>query len=496
MKWKQWKWWQIAAAALLLVAVVTAVGFGVASAKNVYSIAMYTDGGQEVTVEYGSAYQPEAVTAEYRGTIFHTTPTQVEVVCSGTVNTDVVGDYTLTYRAEYEGISQTLERIIHVVDTTPPVITLKADPERYTLPGQMYLEEGYTAWDAHDGDVISHVRRTATKTEVIYTVSDAAGNTAEVRRTIVYNDPIPPQLYLQGEEEMTVTAGTRFEDPGCTAMDNCDGSLTGKITVTGEVNTDKPDSYELTYQVTDNYGNTSSVIRKVTVKAPAPQKPSVSTPPTPDLDTPDPNKGKGKTIYLTFDDGPGAYTRQLLEILRKHNVKATFFVVDTGSISLLSEIAADGHSIGIHSVSHNYKKIYASEEAFFADLYEMQGIIEQHTGIKTTLMRFPGGSSNTVSRFNPGIMSRLTKAVQEAGFQYFDWNVSSGDAGGASSADEVFYNVIGGIGNKTNSVVLQHDIKGFSVEAVERIIVWGLENGYSFQALTSGSPTCHHGVNN
>ena len=165
--------------------------------------------------------------------------------------------------------------------------------------------------------------------------------------------------------------------------------------------------------------------------------------------------------------------------------------------TLLNNIVKAGHGIAIHSVTHDYSKIYASEEAFFNDLYKMQQIIKDYTGVTTTLMRFPGGSSNTISKnYCPGIMTQLTKAVKDQGFQYFDWNVSSGDAGGAKTADEVYNNVIQGISGKKTAVVLQHDIHGFSVDAVERILIWGIQNGYSFQALTSSSPVCHHGVNN
>ncbi|MBQ9108767.1 MAG: peptidoglycan-N-acetylglucosamine deacetylase, partial [Oscillospiraceae bacterium] len=117
-------------------------------------------------------------------------------------------------------------------------------------------------------------------------------------------------------------------------------------------------------------------------------------------------------------------------------------------------------------------------------------------GIKTTLLRFPGGSSNGVSRFNPGIMTRLTKLVEEKGFQYFDWHVDSQDAGGAKTADEVFQNVVNGVKNRKTSVVLQHDIRGYSVDAVERIIQWGLKNGYTFKALDENSPKAHHNVKN
>jgi peptidoglycan/xylan/chitin deacetylase (PgdA/CDA1 family) len=93
-------------------------------------------------------------------------------------------------------------------------------------------------------------------------------------------------------------------------------------------------------------------------------------------------------------------------------------------------------------------------------------------------------------------MTRLTKSLLEQGYQYFDWNVSSNDAGGARTAEQVYNNVIKGISGNRNSVVLQHDTHGFSVDAVENIIVWGLRNGYTFAPLTNDSPTCRHPVQN
>jgi peptidoglycan/xylan/chitin deacetylase (PgdA/CDA1 family) len=207
----------------------------------------------------------------------------------------------------------------------------------------------------------------------------------------------------------------------------------------------------------------------------------------------DPGK---RVIYLTFDDGPGPYTMELLDLLDSYDVQATFFVIDNSYRHLMKEITDRGHSIGIHSVSHRYRSIYTSPEAFFADLYGMQNIIEEQTGVKTWLMRFPGGSSNTVSSFNPGIMTTLTAAVEEAGFHYFDWNVDSDDAGRARAADTVFRNVTNGIVRQTASVVLQHDIHRYSVDAVERILIWGFENGYTFLPLREDSPEVHHELNN
>jgi hypothetical protein len=112
------------------------------------------------------------------------------------------------------------------------------------------------------------------------------------------------------------------------------------------------------------------------------------------------------------------------------------------------------------------------------------------------MVRFPGGSSNTVSSFNPGIMTRLAQALGEKGFYYFDWNVSSGDAGLVDTRDEVFNNVIQGIKGRSASVVLQHDSHWYSVQAVEKIIVWGLVNGYTFLPMNENSPGCHHRIRN
>ena len=121
------------------------------------------------------------------------------------------------------------------------------------------------------------------------------------------------------------------------------------------------------------------------------------------------------------------------------------------------------------------------------------------TGKESRLIRFPGGSSNTISQNYDGgihIMSKLVDEVTKRGYVYFDWNVSSGDAGSTTSASGVYSNVINGLKKGGSSVVLQHDIKGFSVDAVEDIIKYGQSHGYKFSALDTSSFTSHHGVNN
>lgn len=206
-----------------------------------------------------------------------------------------------------------------------------------------------------------------------------------------------------------------------------------------------------------------------------------------------------KVVYLTFDDGPGPYTEKLLDILDRYNVKATFFVTNgkPDYQNLIAQEAQRGHTVAIHSASHDYAKIYQSVDAYFADFDEMNSIITAQTGKAADLVRFPGGSSNTISKkYCYGIMSQLVCAVEERGFRYCDWNVSSGDAGGTTSTSQVVANVIAGIKGNNVSVVLQHDIKNFSVDAVEQIIQWGLSEGYTFLPITSTTPMSHHGVNN
>ena len=205
-----------------------------------------------------------------------------------------------------------------------------------------------------------------------------------------------------------------------------------------------------------------------------------------------------KVVYLTFDDGPGPYTAELLDILKKYNVKATFFVTKAGSDALIAREFNEGHTVGLHSYTHDYTYIYASVGNFFEDLYNIQGRVKNITGETSTIIRFPGGSSNLVSaKYDGGahIMSTLVPEATARGFTYFDWNVSSGDAGAPISSDQVYENTINNL-KPEFSVVLQHDTKDYSVNAVERIINHGLKNGYTFKRLEKDSFSAHHGINN
>ena len=481
---------------VLAVAVLTVGAAALRGWESGDRLTVTLNGSQDIYVEYGQRYSEQGATAKLSG---KDTQKDVTVTVSGPVDETKVGDYYIKYTAAEDGLVATSYRRVHVVDTQLPVITLVSDPEGYTLPGQPYEEEGFSATDNYDGDLTDCVVRKESDGVVTYTVTDSSGNKATVTRTVNYFDPGIPKIELVGGQFAFIIAGDAYAEPGYTATDKDGKDLTNRVAAMGNVDVNTPGTYTLQYTVTNQYGKTGTAERTVYVIPKAKEetdKPDDNTelaPPTGGT-TIEPN---GKVIYLTFDDGPSYHTGRLLDILAKYDVKATFFVVNTGYKDMITRAAKEGHTVAIHTYTHRYSQIYASDEAFFADLQAMQDTIYQYTGEITMLTRFPGGSSNTVSSaYNKGIMSRLTKELRARGYQYFDWNVSSEDAGGASTSEEVFQNVIKGVSKYKNSIVLQHDTQGFSVDAVERIIAWGLCNGYTFKALTIDSPASHHPVYN
>ena len=127
----------------------------------------------------------------------------------------------------------------------------------------------------------------------------------------------------------------------------------------------------------------------------------------------------------------------------------------------------------------------------------MKDLCVSQTGVAPTIVRFPGGTNNTISKkYCSGIMTALSNSLVSKGYKYTDWNVDSNDAGGATSASQVASNVIAGIKRKSVSNVLMHDIKGYTVDAIDQIVSWGLDNGYKFKAMTSGSPMFQFRPNN
>jgi len=339
--------------------------------KNVFTLAFELVGDSEVTVEYGEVYEEQGTKESFFGTILLKDGRVPEVETFGEVNTEVVGTYTVEYKATYlldyhvgeKLFTETLRRTVKVIDTVAPEIKLETKDGWYTLPGQPYSEEGFAASDNYDGDITSKVEVKEKDGKVYYIAEDSSGNKTEAVREIFYDDPIPPEIGVLGYSEIILTVGDNYGDAGCTAFDNVDGDLTSSIIMSGEVLTDTPGTYTLTYSVADSYGNEASCIRTVKIN---PYVPPVVFPSAPAVSPSAPN---GNVICLTFDPGPGKHTERLLDILDKYDVKATFFVVNNPDyMHLLPRMVSSGHTVGMHANEHVYNKVYASDDAYYNDL--------------------------------------------------------------------------------------------------------------------------------
>lgn len=401
--------------------------------------------------------------------IFNNCIKKIEVTSLGTVDTNKIGTYEITYTAK----NKQIKKIISVLDTEKPVITIK-DEEIIACPNTSDINISYTVSDNYTQDL--KVNKIIKDNNLILEAIDSSENKTTIIREINFLDNEKPKINLKGEKTIYLIKGEKYKEPGYEATDNCIKNITEKVKVTNNININKVGKYEINYEASDGF-NKTVVNRIVYVYE---KKPDISI--------------GDKVIYLTFDDGPSVYTKELLNILKEYNVKATFFVTGNGNREYIKKAYNEGHSIGIHTYSHVYKNVYASEEAYFNDLEKVQKIIKEQTGEESRLVRFPGGSSNTVSRFNKGIMTRLSKELERRGYKYFDWNVSSSDTV-KSNSDDIANTVIRRL-KKGNNVVLQHDTKYYSVKAVRKIIEYGLANGYTFAKLDVTSPTVHHGINN
>ena len=441
-------------------------------------------GGDEIDAECGTTFQDPGVKATVKDEDISNL-----IETSGSVNTSKLGQYEIEYKVKYKKRKVTKRRVVNVVDHTGPVITLNGDA-KVVVPTSIdeYQEPGATAVDACDGDVSSDIK---TKMEqvndytwkVTYTVKDSHDNESTAEREVCLQDTQAPQITLNGDSDITIKEQEKFEDPGVTAVDDRDGDLTANVTKDGYVDIYRSGTYTITYTVTDSSGNTAQATRNVTV-----EKVEVNT---------------GDAIYLTFDDGPSSdVTVRILDTLKANGIKATFFICDydEDKLPIIKRMIDEGHTIGIHGYSHDYSQIYTSVDAFMENINKLKNKLKEDTGYDAFVIRFPGGSSNTVSeKYCQGVMTQLAQRVTDDGLMYMDWNVSSGDAEGNNRpVNLIIGNVTGGFKHGRNNVVLMHDTsaKQTSADALQSIITYGKNNGYSFYPISKDTIPVHHGINN
>lgn len=224
-------------------------------------------GGDSVTAEVFEEYTDEGFSAKHLW--FNLGK---KVVCTSDVNTDVLGDYTVSYHLEYHGKEYSVQRRVTVKDTVPPEIMLEVPPEQILVSSMDFYEEpGYFAKDNYDGDLTERVEVTREGDGekgiciLTYKVSDLSGNEASAERVVTVKDTVAPVLTLSGGEEITVDTPS-FNDPGWTATDDLDGDISSSVQVTSDYQSGAEGDFTFNYSVSDAAGNTAEAKRIVHVK--------------------------------------------------------------------------------------------------------------------------------------------------------------------------------------------------------------------------------------
>lgn len=206
-------------------------------------------------------------------------------------------------------------------------------------------------------------------------------------------------------------------------------------------------------------------------------------------ETNEPVMAEQKIMYLTFNDAPSQYTQGVLEVLDRYHIKASFFVSGENPkyFDLLKTIHREGHTLALHTYSHDEAVIYADPDAYFQDLVKLENLLYEQTGVKTDILRFPGGSAHAEA------MAKLIPFAKYHGYRYVDWNADNGDRDASLSPDDLYQNTLAGIQNKKTVMMLMHngENSGNTLQALDRTIQELMRQGWEFRTIDSSTPIFH-----
>ena len=201
---------------------------------------------------------------------------------------------------------------------------------------------------------------------------------------------------------------------------------------------------------------------------------------------------KKKIVYLTFDDAPGGeVTIKTLDVLKEENVPATFFIIGNqikGQEDIILRMKEEGHSIGLHSFTHERNKLYSSCDGFISEMKRVQNALYDVTGENYCILRFPYGTNNSTYR----ISNEMVNAVHSNGFKIYDWTQDTLDGANPNSSPDTILNR--SISTKDSVVVLMHNAyanKNTAI-AIKGIIKYYKSQGYTFEKITVDTPEIYH----
>ena len=428
------------------------------------------------TVEINNTFEPLSIVEKVR----KDTIEDIVINTEG-LNVNALGTYPITYTLRDE----VFEIEVSVVDTIAPTFdvvdgetdaTIAVDPN--TLVSN--IVDATNTSVAFKEDYSFDTEGTF---DFVIVVSDEGKNSTEktIKMNILPKDETAP--VINGKDTLTLYLNSTI-DPmdGMSVTDNQDPKPTLEV-LTNNVDSKKAGTYKIVYEAKDRSGNKATFTKTVSIK---PEKKTEYT-------------GE-KIVYLTFDDGPSYNTKKIIDILAQYNIKGTFFVAGYSSThrQYIKEAYDAGHTIALHTYTHDYAQVYKSVDAYFEDLRKIDEVVYNLTGYHSPYVRFPGGSSNTISRnYSKGIMSKLAVELHNRGYEYYDWNISSADASGASVSVDKIIRSSTSASNGT-LMILFHDTYGkdTTVKALPTIIEYYLELGYEFRGIDETTYGFHHGINN
>ena len=434
---------------------------------NYSKIKVFLIGDERVVVPYKEEYKDQGFMIIYDKLEIDVTDSVYDVVSN--IDTSKIGEYEVKYTVNYLNKNYTLKRVVEVKDTVLPTIKANVDKIEISPCNNGLTTFNYSAVDDIDGDITDKIVKEELDDKVILKVSDSSNNETTLEVPIIKVEASSNKVILNGNTTISLGLGSKYTEQGAYYSDGCGNKIDDKIEISGTVNTNVIGTYTITY--TSKTDNKYKTTRTVNVK----EMPKRQTAPT----------TGNSVIYLTFDDGPGAYTQGILDTLDKYNIKATFFVTNQFPRyqGMIAEEARRGHTIGVHTYSHQWS-IYHSLDNYWNDFNAMNNIIEQQTGKKATILRFPGGTSNQVSKVG---MSNVVNSVNNSGYKYYDWNVCVEDAGACIKSKNkeacVYSYYTYQLKPGRDNIVLMHDIKSYTANKLEDMIKYGLDNGYTFRAI-------------